>query len=66
MSVFLINIKSSINSAFLFDVFLMVCKVYACVTTHGGRSLSLMSVNWVIDEVGIDFLEYMHIKGVCF
>ena len=30
------------------------------------QSPSLMSINWVSDEAGIDFLEYMHIKSACF
>ena len=36
------------------------------VTKHGGRSLSLMGVNWVSDGVGIDSTEYMRCEDVCF
>ena len=36
------------------------------VTKHRDQSLSLMGINWVSDGVGINFIEYMHYKSVCF
>ena len=36
------------------------------VTKHRGWSPSPMSVNLVIEEVGIDFPVYMHTKSICF
>ena len=36
------------------------------VTKHGDQCLSLAGVYWVSDGAGIDFVEYMHYKSVCF
>ena len=36
------------------------------VTKHRDRSPSSTGVNWVSNGAGIDFIEYMHYKSVCF
>ena len=36
------------------------------VTKHRDQCLSPAGVYWVSDEAGIDFVEYMHYKSICF
>ena len=43
-----------------------LCLSARSVTKHGDRSPSPTGVNWVSDRVGIDFIEYMCYKSVCF
>ena len=43
-----------------------LCLSMQNVTKHRDRSWSLTGINWVGDGVGIDFIEYMYYKGVCF
>ena len=43
-----------------------LCLSAQSVTKCGDRSPSPTGVNWVSDEVGIDFIEYMCYKSVCF
>ena len=43
-----------------------LCLSMRNVTKHGDPSPSPTDVNWVSDRVGINFIEYMHYKGVCF
>ena len=79
MSVFYFSVKDLINSVSFVQY--VLCSVQGIcahewtrhlylskqsVTKHRDQSPSPTSINWVSDRAGIDFVEYMYYKSVCF